>query len=235
MPRYTKSIIKQAQGLRSLGKTYTEIRQILALDVPKSTLSYWCQTVILPAEYVEKIAALNVTNRDKGRAIAIAMNKLRKEAFLSEITRRNAPVVNKIQDVAVAKIALAMLCLGEASKYKSSSSFSLGSSDPRIITIFLELLKKCFDFKLEKVRCTVQCRADQDVYALKKYWGNVTGVPDKLFYKSQIDPRTIGKPTKRLNYKGVLRVDYFDRKAQLELESLADLVYNQLDKQGPVA
>ncbi len=35
-------------------------------------------------------------------------------------------------------------------------------------------------------------------------------------------------------YKGVLVIDYFDTKVQLELEFLADLVYNQLSK-GPVA
>jgi hypothetical protein len=62
----------------------------------------------------------------------------------------------------------------------------------------------------------------------------VTKVPKKLFYKTQIDPRTIGKPTRKIGYKGVLRVDYFDTKVQLDLESLADLVYNQLQSMnGP--
>ena len=122
-----------------------------------------------------------------------------------------------------------MLCLGEASKYGGgSSSFSLGSSDPRIVVLFLRLLKKCFDFNLEKVRCTVQCRADQDIDALQNYWLKVTGVPKRLFYKPLVDPRTKGKPTKKSNYRGVLKVDYFSTRVQLELESLADLVYNQV-------
>jgi len=121
-----------------------------------------------------------------------------------------------------------MLCLGEARKYNSSGSFSLGSSDPRIIIIFLVLLEVCFDYNQDKVRCTVQCRADQDTKELEGFWQDVTRIPRKLFYKTRIDPRTIGKPTKRLDYRGVLKVDYFDTKVQLELESLSSLVYNQL-------
>ena len=128
-----------------------------------------------------------------------------------------------------------MLCLGEASKYGGgSSSFSLGSSDRRIVVLFLKLLKKCFDFNLEKVRCTVQCRADQDTERLEKYWRKVVGVPKRLFYKPLVDPRTRGKPTRKSNYRGVLKVDYFSTRVQLELESLADLVYNQVEF-GPLA
>ena len=130
-----------------------------------------------------------------------------------------------------------MLCLGEASKYKSkNTAFNLGSSDQRIIIIFISLLKTCFDFKLEKIRCTVQCRADQNVESLEKYWIGITGIPKRLFYKAQIDPRTINKLTKNKDYKGVLRVNYLDTRVQLELESLSQLIYNKLQlRHGPVA
>ena len=138
------------------------------------------------------------------------------------------PLAERVKDKEIAKIALAMLCLGEASKYhpKSRSPFSLGSSDPRIIVIFLRLLRQCFDYQIEKTRATVQCRADQDTNILQKYWEDVTKLPARLFYKPLIDHRTFGKPTKNKDYKGVLRIDYFDRRVQLELESLAQLVYN---------
>ncbi len=62
----------------------------------------------------------------------------------------------------------------------------------------------------------------------------ITGIPKRLFYKTRIDSRTVGKPTLKKDYKGVLRVDYFDTKVQLDLESLADLIYNRLViKKGP--
>ena len=80
----------------------------------------------------------------------------------------------------------------------------------------------------------MQCRADQDVIALEEFWINATKIPKRLFYKSRIDPRTYGKPTLKSNYKGVLRIDYFDTKVRIELESLANLIYNQLAVKGPV-
>lgn len=222
-PLYT---IQKVLQLRSQGKTYREIRLLLKRNIPKSTLSEWCKNATLPKNYVDKIALLNINNLNKARLIAHKINKIRREESLKEIEDLNIPIAKKIQDREIAKIALAMLCLGEASKTRGS--FSLGSSDPRIITLFIKLLKKCFAFDLEKIRCTVQCRADQNIELLETYWLNITKVPKRLFYKAQIDPRTKGKPTKKNNYKGVLRVDYFNTKIQIELETLAQLLYNQV-------
>ncbi len=235
MHRYPAYLIEQVRRLRTSGKTYGEINKTLQLKIPKSTLFEWCKNVTLPEDYMERITKLNLINLHRGRTIALEINKIRREKFLEEIRQCNIPIAKTISDVSISKIALAMLCLGEASKYSSKHrAFSLGSSDPRIITIFIELLKKCFDFKPEKIRATVQCRADQNTKMLENYWRGITGIPENLFYKTRIDPRTIGSPTKKLEYKGVLVIDYFDTKVQLELEFLADLVYNQLSK-GPVA
>ena len=162
--------------------------------------------------------------------IGAELNRIKREHFFQSIQKINAPIAKTVQDIYIGKIALAMLCLGEASKYKSGArhAFSLGNSDPRIIIIFLKLLKQCFPFDNNKIRATVQCRADQDTVKLTQFWQEKTKIPIHLFYKPLIDPRTIGKPTKKSNYHGVLRIDYFDTKVQLELESLADLIYNEL-------
>ena len=228
--RYDPLLVKKVQNFRSEGKTYGEIRKLLQFNIPKSTLAEWCKEITLPHDYAERIAKLNFNNLTKARSIALEINRIKRDEFFNSINKVNEPIAGKIKDPLSAKIALAMLCLGEASKYNSKTAFSLGSSDPRIIIIFLELLKKCFDFDIEKIRCTVQCRADQNVEALEKFWRDVTKIPKRLFYKARIDPRTIGKPTRKTDYKGVLKVNYFNTKVQLELESLSQLVYNQLTK-----
>lgn len=237
MTRYDQKIINQVRFLRSKGKTYGEIRQEIGLNIPKSSLSWQCKNVVLPKEYADRVKYLNNTSLEKGRYMATEMNRYKKELFFRAIKQTNTPIARLIREVNIGKVALAMLCLGEASKYnpKSRKTFSLGNTDPRIILLFLGLLQKCYSFNLEKVRATVQCRADQDPIELKRYWQEVTKIPERLFYKPLIDPRTIGKPTQKLNYKGVLRIDYFDTKLQLELESLADLIYNQVRSNGPVA
>ena len=228
--RYPKQLIDTIRRLRSEGKTYGEIQQSIHIRIPKSSLSWQCKNVILPKNYQERINMLNTTSLTKGRMIGAEINRLKRERFFQLIQKINTPIAKRVRDVSIGKIAIAMLCLGEASKYnpKTRRAFSLGNSDPRIIIIFLQLLKKCFPFHIEKLRATVQCRADQDAITLKNFWQKTTRIPEHLFYKPLIDPRTKGKPTKKANYHGVLRIDYFDTKVQLELESLSDLIYNEL-------
>jgi hypothetical protein len=234
--RYPQELIDRVRKLRSQGKTYGEIQKTLNLRIPKSSLSWQCKDVSLPKGYRERIDDLNLQGLSKGRRIASEMIRIKHDEFFKKIRKKNLPISRKIQHIPTAKIALAMLCLGEASKYNpiTRRAFSLGNTDPRIILLFLGLLRQCFPFNIEKVRATVQCRADQDPVALKDYWQKTTSIPTRLFYKPLIDPRTKGKPTKKPGYHGVLRVDYFDTKVQLELESLADLVYNQVHSTGPV-
>lgn len=223
-----KSIREEARKLRSRGKTYSEIKKLLGIKISKSTLSYWVKDIKLPSSYKEKIVELNLNHLKKIRSQALIVNRKKRIEYLKSIESINRPIAEKINEKPVSKIALAMLCLGEASKYRSKrrGAFTLGSSDKRIVILFLEFLKQCFNFHIDKIRCTVQCRADQNTARLEEYWQKVTKIPPKLFYKARIDPRTIGKPTKKKEYKGVLRVDYLDTNVQLELESLADLVYN---------
>lgn len=230
MNRYSQEIVNKIQDLRATGKTYGEIRKELDLNIPKSSLSYICQNVSLPPEYSSRIKQLNILGLAKGRNIAVEMNKIKREHFFRSIAEKNLPIAKNIQSVNIGKIALAMLCLGEASKYNpiKTRNFSLGNSDKRIILLFLGLLRQCFPFDIEKVRATVQCRADQDVPTLETYWQRETSIPKHLFYKALIDPRTKGKPTRNVEYRGVLRVDYFDTKVQLELECLANLIYNEI-------
>lgn len=200
-------------------------------------MSFWFKDIILPTGYAKKIKKLNEIHLVKARELSLQRYIIRRKSFLESLDKLNSPLAKNIHEKSIAKIALAMLCLGEASKYnpKTSASFYLGNSNPKIIVLFLRLLKLCFNFKLDKIRCTIQCRADQDINILENYWQKTTGIPKHLFYKTRVDPRTKGRPTKHLNYKGVLRVDYFDRKVQLELESLANLIYNEIHFNGLVA
>ena len=83
--RYSEITIDLAKRLRGRGKTYGEINKYLNLDIPKSTLSFWCQNVSLPPNYAERIEKLNTENFGKARSIAVEMNKIKREEFFNEI------------------------------------------------------------------------------------------------------------------------------------------------------
>lgn len=215
------TIKQQVIELRKQGKTYGEIQSILVKKIAKSTLSDWCKNIPLPPEYLSRVNALILSGLSKSRASALAKKREINDRNHEELVERYTPIKALIGDKQVALIALSMLCLGEGSK---NDDLYLGNSDPRIIRLFLELIKKCFEFNLEKVRCTVQCRADQDIEELENYWRRVTGIPKRLFYKTRIDKRTIGKKTLYPEYRGVLRVDYMNREVQKTLKVLYNLL-----------
>lgn len=195
-------------ALRKQGKTYGEIQKAIGLKIPKSTLSNWCSSVSLTYQQKLNIENKIISNINRGRMIAIEVNRIKRAAYLKSIEKKVLHLKNKLKDKDIAKIALAMLYLGEGLKRKNAS-IMLGNSDPEIIKLFMKLMRHCYDIDETKFRCTLQCRADQNIKKLEKFWSNITKIPLDKFYKAQIDPRTIGKKTKKTDYKGVCRIDYF--------------------------
>lgn len=228
MQKHSEELKEKIRVLRGLGNSYGEINTKLNISLAKSTLASICQKTSLPPNYRQRIAQLSISNLNRGRAIAIELNKIRKEERLKKLDDLNFPISQEITNQNTAKIALAVLYLTEGAKYNLTrrGCLSLGNSNVQIINLFLTLLKTCYSFNLEKIRCTVQCRADQNIEELQVYWSKKTNIPRRLFYKSLIDPRTRGKPTLKPEYKGVLKIDYFDAKILYDLDSLAKLIYN---------
>jgi len=210
--------------LRKVGRTYGEIQKILDKNIPKSTLSYWCKKVPLSKQYQKRIKGLISHNFQKGRAVALLVNQIKRKEHLELLAKRNIHLVTIIKNKDTAKIALAMLYLGEGSKDPKRGSMMFGNSDPVVVNLFLRLMRYCYDVDESKFRCTLQCRADQKIKTLEKFWSQVTKIPLPQFYKARIDPRTIDKPSKKLDYKGVCRIDYFSADLFWELKQIAEII-----------
>jgi len=161
-------------------------------------------------------------NLEKARARAATMKRSETAERRRTLKDICAYAKQEIENIEVAKIALAMLYLGEGSKSRKKSIVTFANSDPKVIALFLRLLRASFRLDERKFRCTVQCRADQDSDDLRSYWMTITEVPIELFYKTQVDPRTVGKPTLKPDYKGVLRIDYLSSMLFNELLLIAE-------------
>lgn len=214
-----KKVIK----LRQKGKTYKEIQKISGINIPKSTISYWCKNVVLPPTYKKRLKEIICINNKRAREKALEVKKWQRNKRLEEIFNQNIHLQNTIKEKDVAKIALAMLYLGEGSKTRKGS-IMFGNSNSLVISLFLQLLRRCYKIDEKKFRCTVQCRADQNPPDLEKYWSHITKIPLKQFYKTRIDPRTIGKPSKKADYRGVCRIDYFSANILIELIQIINIL-----------
>ena len=205
--------------------TYAEIQQTLKMKIPKSSLSLWCRNVKLPDDYKDKMVGQNLISLKKARDLAVIAKRNLKEDNLKNIQKKNSHLGNFLKNPEVGKIILAMIYVCEGSK-NSCQSITLGNSDSGIIKTFLHLLRFCYIIDERKFRCTVQCRADQGIEELENFWSQTTKIPLDQFYKAQIDKRTIGKPSKRVDYHGVCRIDYFSAAVSLELQQIAKIIYS---------
>ncbi len=215
------SLRQQAEQLRRKGKTYSEIKSLLKTNTPKSTLSYWCRNITLPKSYNAKVQRLNKLNFAKAREVSSRNRGERREAFFKDMDSRNKGLLRFFANNDYSrKITLSILYLAEGSK-SARGSLMFGNSDPAIVLMFVNLMRECYKLDERKFRCTLQCRADQDIQKLEKFWSKTTKIPLNQFYRARVDKRTLGQISKKQSYKGVCRIDYFSSAVDLELKRVA--------------
>lgn len=216
---------QNAIELRKKGFTYGEIRKTVEGKIPKSTLGEWFKRITLSASANKRLEKVINKKLKFAHICALEANKKRRKEYLDTIERRVRHLKKQLVDADIAKIVLAVLYLGEGAK-GTNRAFMLGNSDPKIIKLYLALLRKCYNIDESKFRCTLQCRADQDTLKLEKFWSKITKIPLSQFYKARVDPRTIGKKSKKPDYKGVCRIDYFSADIYNEIEKIIEIICN---------
>ena len=183
--------------------------------MPKSTLWYWFRDITLSEEIASKLKEGSLSHLTLARNKLLRNMKEKRKTILKNIEEANIDLPPMLLEPRISMIALAMLFWAEGSKRESTLTF--GNSDPKMVKMFLLLLRNCYKLEEEKFRCTVQCRADQNVPELERFWSEITAIPLNKFYKPHIDKRTAGKPTKKSGYRGVCRINYFSSKIAREL------------------
>lgn len=214
-------IREKAKKLRAQGKTYSEIQKDLKRTISKSTLSYWSRGISLPQSYFDRVQLLSAEGAARGRKIALVTNRVKRKRYLASLTKRSEYIAPLLKSKDVAKIGLSMLYLGEGAKWKGHRGLHLANSDPDIVRIYIMLLQKCYGIPKEKLRAKITYRADQNLTSLITFWSRVTGIPKHHFYKTIPDPRTVGKKTKRKEYRGVCAIVCGGTEIQLELDIIA--------------
>lgn len=170
----------------------------------------------------QKMALKVRINIDKARIKALDANKVNREKYLAKIQAYASSLKPLLNNVGVAKIILAVLYLGKGSK--TTGWITLGNSNPQIIEGFLQLMRRCYDVEESKFRCTVQLKADQNIEEIEQFWSKITKIPKNQFYSSRVDPRTVGIPTRKLDYRGVCRIDYFSADIFQELMAIGKII-----------
>lgn len=224
-----KALLKvEVIKLRKSGYTYSEIFKKLGTKISKSTMSNWCKDLTLSKQQNDRIKKIIEKNIAKARSIALNNNREKREKEEALLIKENQRLGVIFKNSDMQKIALSTLYLAEGTKTRGGG-LTLGNSDPFIIDLFLFLLRKCYNIDESKFRCTLQCRHDQNIKKLENFWSQLTGISLDQFYKARIDARTVNKPTKKKNYRGVLRINYFSARIYNELMMIPKIIHH-----GPI-
>jgi len=186
--------------LRRLGNSIGNIER--TLNIPRSTLSGWLKNVYLTKKQKENLRKRWQNGLIKARVNAVAWHNEQKRRRLAYAKEKAETTLEKInfQDTDIIKLTLAILYLGEGAK--KTDETSMGNTDPLLLKFFISVLNKRFGLNLEKFKCELHLRDDQDQEKMKKYWSKELNIPLVNFKSIIKDPRTKGKKTYP-DYKGV--------------------------------
>jgi len=99
------------------------------------------------------------------------------------------------------------------------------NTNPRIITSFLQFLRKDIGIEENRLKLQLQIHQGDDKEELENFWAEVTQIPKTRFNKTIIRPKgnKIGKT------KGTCKVRYSDKKTYYKLANLLDKTLDSLN------
>lgn len=220
---HSKETKQETRNLRSEGWTLGEISQ--KLKIPNNTISGWVKEIKLSNKQKERIKQKIIDSGKIGRPLAIAANRRKIEQWKKGVRNSVKHFENiSLENPELGKLICGILYLCEGAKYPSSRYLYLGNSDPKIISFFINALRRYYKIDENKLRFGIGYRWDQNYQKLKNYWSRITKIPKSKCLNSIPDIRTKGKPTLKKNYMGICRIIYYSTALQFELQSIGETI-----------
>ena len=216
---------EQSIALRKCGFSIVKIEA--DLGIPRSTLSGWFKNIKLTNKQKNKLLQNQKRALTKARKKAVIWHNTQKKNRLKEAENQANKTIEKmdLSNSAFLELALAFLYLGEGSKKNPETS--IGSSDPRILKLFLTGLENIYNINRSEIRCELCLRFDQDPIQIKKYWSRTLNIPLVNFTQAIADKRTKGSKTYS-HYKGVCNLRCGRVAIQRKLMFLANSFCNKI-------
>lgn len=208
---YPIELKEKAIKFRRLGFSLNEISK--KLSISKSTSSIWLNSIILNKNAQSRLAKRKILGQYKSMLIANSKRSYIKREIKNKVTIE----INKIhKSKELYKLLASFLFWTEGGKSTDGYVFFV-NSDPKMVSLFVYLLRKSFDINESKFRCMIHIHEYHNEKTQLKFWSKIAKIPIKQFSKSYLKPHT-GKRI-RDGYQGSVRIRYYDHKIALELRS----------------
>lgn len=195
---------EKAIALRRRGLSYSEIQE--KVPVSKAILSDWLRDIRLSTKQEnrlrKKILAGHEVAWEKIRNRRIEKTKIIKCAAAAEIGTLS------FRDLWLTGISLYWAEGSKAKEYNVSQRVTFSNSDPRMINLFLDWLKKCALIDKSRIQFSlyVHVTAKKRIHIIKRYWSSIVGNANELImYYKQGRSKSYRK-NRGNGYYGVLRI-----------------------------
>ncbi len=215
MKKWRDNTISKAKELRQQGYSYGQINK--KLKIPKSTLHYWIGNVHLSDEHATRIKTQWIKAIQPLGALA---NKKEKDKFLENIRTKTQKEMKKLTpNNLVLKSILSTLYWAEGSKGRSSSLI-FANTDPKLVLLYLTLLRNCYPIDEPKLRIRLHLHYYHKSKKIKEFWSNLLNIPIKQFGKIYWKKRSKTKKF-RQNFGGICFVGYNNVRLKDEIMACA--------------
>lgn len=193
-----------AREMRRKGESIREIAK--KVGVTKGSVSLWCRDVALSEAQTQLLIQRDRKGGEIGRICAA---KAKKEERSQRQTRYGELGANSVGRLSTRELHLIGLALYWAEGSKKRGRVVFVNSDPRMIVIFTEWVKRCFEIDILQLTCRV---AINEIHAYREreileYWSRITQIPLIQFSKTTFIHVRLQKFYENMNtYFGVLSV-----------------------------
>ncbi len=172
---------QRARTLRKAGKSYNEI--MLALKLPKATVSDWCKDVPLSTKQLSKLYTNKTTGALKGSIIAAQRKMALRIQLTKTLFEKGVREVGKLtkRDRFIAGIAYY-----SAEGTKTDNGCAFANSDPAVIRFMVDWFREFGGLPPDKFHGALWIHRNQDEPAARSFWSSLTEIPKTHFYKSYI-------------------------------------------------
>lgn len=201
----------KAIKLRNLGYSYKEICE--KLHIAKSTASLWLRNISLNQKAKQRLN----NNINSGIKAAIKTNiskRVRKDSLCLARARSSLKKIN-INNKNYQKLILSLLYWCEGAKSDTKSRLSFINSDPQMLLLFINIMRKVYIVDEKKWRCCLHLHKYHNANKQLHYWSKLLNIPKKQFNKIYIKENNAKRIKK--NYPGCLSLRYHDNQIAKEL------------------
>lgn len=174
---------KSAIKLRSSGKSYKEIGEILG--IPKSTLSKWFSNEEWSLDVMKKLQSRAIESSKKRiKSLNVARHIRLEELYIAADTEAEKEFsIHKKDPLFIAGI---MIYLGEGDKKFENGQIRVSNTDPQLIKIFRNFLIKFSSYSLEDIKGWILIYPDLNPIHCISYWSKEAGILRSNFIKPTV-------------------------------------------------